>query len=384
MDNEQVLATGGIDRIGQSNGEFKYSSILQEKTSKTITIQNHEHGVELILSSLLDPLTGVVKDKKEIKAVGHRIVHGAEAFIGSVVINETVIAKVKECASLAPLHNTVNLKGIYASQKFLPDAIQCGTFDTAFHQTMPQHAYMYPIPYEYYDCYKIRKYGFHGSSHNFISKVAATTLGFDYNNCKIITCHLGNGASIAAIENGKSIDTSMGLTPLEGLMMGTRSGDFDLGALLYLMNKETKPNETIPELLQRTDDMLNKKSGMLGISGFSDMRDAADSADAGNEKSKLALKMYAYRVKKYIGSYTAAMGGVDIIVFSGGIGENNVAIREVICNGFEYLGLDFNKEINQTARGILKVISKPDSKVKAIVVPTNEELVIARETLALL
>ena len=380
MDNEEVLASGAIDRIGQDMGEFKFSSIVQDKTTRSLKIENHEHGVELILQCLIDPKYGVVKDKNEIKAVGHRIVHGAEEFTGTVVITPRVIKKVEECASLAPLHNTVNLKGIYACQKFLPNVIQCGTFDTAFHQTMPQHAFMYPIPYEYYDTYKIRKYGFHGSSHNYISKVAASTLGFDYNNCKIITCHLGNGASIAAIENGKSIDTSMGLTPLEGLMMGTRSGDFDPGALLYLMQKETKKNETVTEAIKRIDDLLNKKSGMIGISGFSDMRDALNSSLTGNEKSTLALTMYSYRVKKYIGSYAAAMNGVDILVFSGGIGENAINIREAVCSGLTFLGLDFDLETNNASRGELKVISKPNSKLKVIVVPTNEELVIARET----
>lgn len=384
MTNEEVLASGVVDRIGQAVGEFKYSSIIQEKTSETISISNHEQGVELILSKLINEKDGIVKSADEITAVGHRIVHGAEDFSGSVIIDDNVLKTIKDCSELAPLHNPANLEGIYATKKFLPNAKQCGTFDTAFHQTMPERSYLYPIPIEYYDKYKIRKYGFHGTSHNYISKVAAETLGFDYENCKIITCHLGNGASVAAIENGKSIDTSMGFTPLEGLMMGTRSGNLDLGALLYIMRKESFPNETVAELLKRSDDMLNKKSGMLGISGYSDMRDAQEAAKKGNEKCKLALDMYAYRVKKFVGSYAAAMSGVDIIVFAGGIGENNVLVREAICNGLEFMGLDFNAELNLTTRGDLMEISKPGSRVKAIIVPTNEELVIARDTLELI
>lgn len=384
MTNEEVLASGVVDRIGQAVGEFKYSSVIQEKKSETITIANHEQGVELIISKLINEKDGVVKTADEITAVGHRIVHGAEDFSGSVIIDDKVLKTIKDCSELAPLHNPANLEGIYATKKFLPNAMQCGTFDTAFHQTMPEKAYLYPIPLSYYENFKIRKYGFHGTSHKFISRIAAETLGFDYINCKIITCHLGNGASIAAIENGKSIDTSMGFTPLEGLMMGTRSGDLDLGALLYIMKKEAKPNEEIKEILKRTDNMLNKASGMLGISGYSDMRDALNAAQNGNVNCQLALDMYSYRVKKYIGSYIAAMNGVDIIVFSGGIGENNVMVREAICKGISFIGLEFNAELNLTTRGDLMEISKPGSRVKAIIVPTNEELVIARDTLELL
>jgi acetate kinase len=383
MTDEQVLASGSLDRIGQPEGEFKYSSITQEKKSVKVSISDCEQGLVLILSYLINPKDGVVKDKNEIAAVGHRIVHGAEAFSESVIINDEVLKSVEECSSLAPLHNPANLKGIYAAQKFLPNAIQCGTFDTAFHQTIPQYSYLYPIPYSYYDQYKIRKYGFHGTSHKYISRIAAEKLGFNYTNCKIITCHLGNGASVAAIENGKSIDTSMGFTPLEGLMMGTRSGNFDVGAMLYIMRKEGIPGEKIEDLLNRSDDLLNKQSGMLGVCGFSDMRDAQTNAEAGDEKCDLALDMYAYRVKKYIGSYTAAMGGVDIIVFSGGIGENNVKIREKICSDLEFMGIILNYDLNQKIRGELQEISAHYSKVKVIIVPTNEELVIARETLSL-
>lgn len=384
MNNEQVLAAGQVDRIGQSVGEFKHHTLNSEKISESVTICDHEQGVELILKQLINPESGIIKDKNEIAAVGHRIVHGAEAFSDSVIINDKVLKTVEECSELAPLHNPANLKGIYASMKFLPNAKQCGTFDTAFHQTMPQKSYLYPIPLEYYNKYKVRKYGFHGSSHKFVSNIAAATLGYDYNSCKIITCHLGNGASVAAIENGKSIDTSMGFTPLEGLMMGTRSGNLDLGALLYLMRKESFPNESVAEMLKRSDDMLNKKSGMIGISGYSDMRDAQNAAQNGDKNCQLALDMYSYRVKKFIGSYAAAMSGVDIIVFTGGIGENSVNVREAICSGFDFMGLDFDVETNKTSRGELKVISKPQSKIKAIIVPTNEELVIARDTLELI
>ena len=384
MDKEQVLASGAIDRIGLSIGEFKYSSLIHEKVSESVTISDHEQGIELILSKLINPVDGIIKDKNEIAAVGHRIVHGAESFSDSVIITKDVLKSVEACSELAPLHNPANLKGIHATTKLLPKAIQCGTFDTAFHQTMPARAFLYPIPFEYYDKYKIRKYGFHGSSHKFISHVAAETLGFDYKKCKIITCHLGNGASVAAIENGKSIDTSMGFTPLEGLMMGTRSGNLDLGALLFIMRKESFPNETVAELLKRSDDMLNKRSGMIGISGFSDMRDAIEESKKGNKKTELALDMYAYRVKKFIGSYAAAMNGVDIIVFSGGIGENSSPVREAICSGLDFMGVSIDTEKNSKIHGELMDISKSGSKVKTIIVPTNEELVIARETLALI
>jgi len=383
MTDEQVLASGSLDRIGQPEGEFKYSSITQEKKAVKVSISDCEQGLVLILSYLINPKDGVVKDKDEIAAVGHRIVHGAEAFSESVLIDDDVLKSVEECSQLAPLHNPANLKGIYAAKKFLPNAIQCGTFDTAFHQTIPQHSYLYPIPYSYYDKYKIRRYGFHGTSHKFISKAAAEKLGFDYHKCRIITCHLGNGASVCAIENGKSVDTSMGFTPLEGLMMGTRSGNFDVGAMLFIMRKEGIPNEKIEDLLNRSDDLLNKQSGMLGVCGYSDMRDAQIHAEEGDEKCDLALDMYAYRVKKYIGSYTAAMGGVDIIVFSGGIGENNVKIREKICSDLEFMGIILNYEINSRVKGEMQEISAHYSKVKVIIVPTNEELVIARETLTL-
>jgi len=379
MTDERVLASGGIDRIGLDESEFKHCTCVTEKITEQLHVKDHEQGVELILNKLIDPVSGIIKDKKEIVAVGHRVVHGGEDFSDSVILDQKVLDKVEECSEIAPLHNPANLRGIYAAKKCLPGAIQCGTFDTAFHQTMPPSSYLYPIPYECYEKYRVRKYGFHGSSHKFISSVAAGTLGLDYQKSKIITCHLGNGASVAAILNGKSIDTSMGFTPLEGLMMGTRSGNLDIGALLFLMKKETNPNDTVAQLLKRSDDLLNKKSGMVGISGFSDMRDAQKGADEGNERCILALDMYAYRVKKYIGSYAAAMGGVDAVVFSGGIGENSVKVREAICSGLEFLGISFDKVANANSRGELKVISTATSRVKVIVVPTNEELVIARD-----
>lgn len=384
MTSEQVLAVGSIDRIGLPDSEFKHYTFATEKTVETLTVNNHEQGVEIILNRLVNPTNGIIKDRKEITAVGHRVVHGGEAFSDSVIISEDVISQIEKCSEIAPLHNPANLEGIKATKKFLPGTIQCGTFDTAFHQTMPPRAYLYPIPYASYENHRVRKYGFHGSSHKYISWVAAETLGYDYNKCKIITCHLGNGASLAAIENGKSIDTSMGFTPLEGLMMGTRCGDLDLGAMLFLMRKEQNENDSVSQLIKRTDDMLNKKSGMLGVCGYSDMRDAQSKADAGDERCRMALEMYSYRVKKYIGSYAAAMGGADIIVFSGGIGENNTQVRRNVCSGLEYMGVDFDEKINASTRGEIKLVTKHDSRTKVIIVPTNEELVIARDTLRLI
>jgi len=383
MIDEEALASGSIERIGLPNGEFKYASKNSKKVTETVSIPDHVCGIEMILNKLVDPHSGIVKDKNEIKAVGHRIVHGGEAFSASVIITKEVIETVEECCELAPLHNPANLKGIYAIEKFLPDAIQCGTFDTAFHQTLPPVSYFYPIPYMYYEKYKIRKYGFHGSSHKYISHIAAEKLGFDYSRCRIITCHLGNGASVAAIVNGKSFNTSMGFTPLEGLMMGTRSGDIDMGALLYMMKKESEPNEHIDDMIKRTDTVLNKKSGMLGVCGYSDMREARQHAEEGDEKCILALEMYTHRVKEFIGSYAAAMGGVEIVVFSGGIGENDYKTREAVCSGLEFMGIAFNYELNKKIQGEIQEISAHYSKVRVLVVPTNEELVIARETLDL-
>jgi acetate kinase len=326
----------------------------------------------------MDKEYGVIKDKSEIYAVGHRVVHGGEKFSGSVEINQEIIDKMEECTPLAPLHNPANLKGIYAMRSLMPQIRQCGVFDTAFHQTMPEHVYMYGLPYEMYEKHKIRRYGFHGTSHRFVSKKAAEILGKDVKDLKIITCHLGNGASIAAIKNGESLDTSMGLTPVEGLLMGTRCGDLDLGAMLFLMDKEGLD-------LKATNNLINKNSGVVGISGVSfDMRDVEKAAAEGNARARLALDMYNYRVKKYIGAYAAAMGGVDVIVFTGGIGENACTTRRGVMEGMEFLGIDFDFEKNSGLRGKDAMLTREGSKVKVMVVTTNEELVIALDTLEIL
>ncbi|MFA4853547.1 MAG: acetate kinase, partial [Bacteroidales bacterium] len=311
----------------------------------------------------------------EITAVGHRVVHGGEKFVGSVRITSEMVDKMEECIDLAPLHNPANLKGIYAMQKLLPEVPQCGVFDTAFHATMPDYVYMYALPYEMYEKHKVRRYGFHGTSHRFVSKKACEILNIKYENQKIITCHLGNGASIAAIKNGKSFDTSMGFTPVEGLIMGTRCGDLDLGALLFLMEKENMDTKA-------ANNFINKVSGMIGISGISsDMRDIWKVAEEGNHRAKLAMEMYIYRIKKYVGSYAAAMGGIDLVIFTGGIGENDFDVRAGVCKEMEFLGIDFDFEKNHGLKGKDAVLTKPNSKVKVMSVCTNEELVIALDTM---
>ncbi len=379
MSNDaEVLAKGLVERIGLKDGELVHSPKNKDKYCQTSDIPDHTVGIDLILKALLDSNHGVLSSISEIVAVGHRVVHGGEKFSGSVLITQEIIDKMEECVPLAPLHNPANLKGIYAMQKLLPNVSQCGVFDTAFHQTMPDYSYMYALPYELYDKYKIRRYGFHGSSHKYVSETAAKNLGRNYNDLKIITCHLGNGASIAAIKNGKSLDTSMGLTPVEGLMMGTRVGDLDLGAMLYIMEKENLD-------LNATNQLINKKCGVVGISGVSsDMRDLQKASEEGNEKASLALKMYAYRIKKYIGAYAAAMGGVDVIVLTGGVGENHIITRNDILNGLEFLGINLNKELVNSVQAKYADLTLPDSKVKVLVVPTNEELVIAQDTVSIL
>jgi len=373
-----VLAIGLLERVGMDNSELKHQA---KGKDKHVTIQpcpDHQVGINLIIDVLLHPEFGVIKDKMEIAAVGHRVVHGGEKFSGSVVITQEIIDKMEECVDLAPLHNPANLKGIYAIQALIPEIPQCGVFDTAFHQTMPEHVYLYPLPYEVYEKHKVRRYGFHGTSHRFVSQKACDFLNLDYNTQKIITCHLGNGASIAAIKNGKTFDTSMGLTPVEGLMMGTRVGDLDLGAFMFIMDKEKLD-------LKGASDLINKKSGVLGISGVAfDMRDVESAAKEGNERAKLALDMYAYRVKKYIGAYAAAIGGVDIIVFTGGIGENDSLTRKNAMENMEFLGVDFDFEKNNGLRGKDALLTKENSKVKVVVMTTNEELVIATDTLELI
>lgn len=379
MKEQKVLAGGLCDRIGISGSEFSYKNFNGEKIKKQIDMPNHEVAVKLVISSLLDKETGVIKDISEISASGHRIVHGGEHFTKSAIVNDEVIRHIEECADLAPLHNPAHLLGIKAIKHLMPKAPMVCVFDTAFHQTMPPKAYLYGIPYEYYEKYKIRRYGFHGTSHSFVSKRAAEFLGLKLENSKIITCHLGNGASICAIENGKSIDTSMGLTPLEGLIMGTRSGDIDPAVIDFIAQKE---NLTAAQVV----NILNKKSGVLGISGLSsDFRDLLKAdKEEGHKRAALAREAFAYRAAKYIGAYTAALTSVDAIVFCAGVGENAVRIRAKICHRLQFLGVKIDEAINDATMGSEAIISTPDSKVKICVIPTNEELMIAQDTARLL
>ena len=377
MTTKEVLAQGGIEKLGLPDSFLKFK--MPDGSKKTIEKNMPEHtvGVQLIFDTLTNPEYGCIKSLSEIDAVGHRLVHGGEKFNTSVVITPEVIEQMKACTDLAPLHNPANLKGVAAVSAILPDVPQVGVFDTAFHQTMPAHAYMYALPYEYYTQYGVRRYGFHGTSHRYVSRRACEFLGVDYEKTKIITVHVGGGGSITAIKDGKSIDTSMGLTPVEGLVMGTRSGDVDLGAITYLMDKL---NLSVADL----NTIINKKSGVLGVSGVSsDMRDIEDAISKGNERAKLALEMFEYRLLKYIGAYTAALNGVDVIVFTGGIGENQTITREYICEGLNYLGVKYDKELNAKSRGEEIEISTPDSKVKVVVIPTDEELTIATDTMNL-
>ena len=377
MTTKEVLAQGGIEKLGLPDSFLKFK--MPDGSKKTIEKNMPEHtvGVQLIFDTLTNPEYGCIKSLSEIDAVGHRLVHGGEKFNTSVVITPEVIEQMKACTDLAPLHNPANLKGVAAVSAILPDVPQVGVFDTAFHQTMPAHAYMYALPYEYYTQYGVRRYGFHGTSHRYVSRRACEFLGVDYEKTKIITVHVGGGGSITAIKDGKSIDTSMGLTPVEGLVMGTRSGDVDLGAITYLMDKL---NLSVADL----NTIINTKSGVLGVSGVSsDMRDIEDAISKGNERAKLALEMFEYRLLKYIGAYTAALNGVDVIVFTGGIGENQTITREYICEGLNYLGVKYNKELNAKSRGEEIEISTPDSKVRVVVIPTDEELTIATDTMNL-
>ncbi len=374
--NAELLAKGLLERVGLKDSELKHQSKGKDKYYLIQDISNHEVGIDLILKVLLDQDYGVISNVNEILAVGHRVAHGGENFSASALITSDVKKNIEDVIELAPLHNPANLNGIVSMEKLMPNVPQVAVFDTAFHQTIPQHAYMYGLPYELYEEDKIRRYGFHGTSHKFVFETACDALFMRRDNIKAITCHLGNGASICAIKNGKSVDTSMGLTPVEGLMMGTRTGDLDLGALLYIMKKKDLD-------LEAANNLINKKSGVLGVSGISsDMRDIETAAwKEGNKKADLALEMYNYRIKKYIGSYAAAMGGVDLIIFTGGVGENGPETREAVCKGLEFLGVAFDAEKNTGLRGKLDMISKHDSKVKVMVVPTNEELVIAHDTL---
>ena len=376
-DTEEVLAKGLCERIG-IDGRLTYQPAGGEKEKTDLAMPTHEEAIQYVINALTNEKTGVVKSLDEIGAVGHRVVHGGEKFASSAIITEEMKKAVEECNELAPLHNPANLIGNAAFEKLMPGTPMVGVFDTAFHQTMPQKAYMYGLPYEYYEKYKVRRYGFHGTSHSFVSKRAAEILGVPYDQTKTIVCHLGNGSSVSAVLNGKSVDTSMGLTPLEGLVMGTRSGDIDPAILEFIAKKE---NLDIDGLM----DVVNKKSGVYGLSGnlSSDFRDLWDAADAGNEKAKVALEVFAYRVAKYVGAYVAAMNGVDNIVFTAGIGENDHGVRELVLGYLGYLGIEIDEEANNT-RGQEIMISKPGSKVNVLVIPTNEELAIARETVALL
>ena len=374
-ESEAVIAKGLCERIG-IDGRLTYQPAGGEKSVQDLAMPTHTEAIQFVIDALTNSETGVVGSLEEIGAVGHRVVHGGEKFASSTVITEDVIKAIEECSDLAPLHNPANLIGIAACQQLMPGTPMVAVFDTAFHQTMPAEAYMYALPQEYYDKYKVRRYGFHGTSHSFVSKRMAEILEKPYNEVKTIVCHLGNGSSICAVDGGKSVDTSMGLTPLEGLAMGTRAGDVDAGALEFLSKKE---GLDVAGLL----NMLNKKSGVHGLSGISsDFRDLAAGAEAGNKQAQIAIEVFAYRVAKYVGSYVAAMNGVDAIAFTAGIGENDGSIREKVCSYLGYLGITIDKEAN-SKRGEEIVISTADSKVKVLVIPTNEELAIARETVAL-
>jgi len=373
--DEKVLAKGLLERIGQSIGIVNHTPMGKDKMKYETPITNHTAGIEIIINLLLDKEVGVINSLSEIKAAGHRVAHGGEHFKNSVLINNDTLTEISNCIQLAPLHNPANLKGILAVEKLIPGLPQVAVFDTSFHQSMPDYAYIYGIPYEYYENFEIRRYGFHGTSHKFVAEKAANMIGKNINDLKIISCHLGNGASITAIDRGVSIDNSMGFTPVEGLIMGTRCGDLDVGALLFIMEKENLDTK-------QANDLVNKKSGVLGISGISsDMRDLENAAMQGNERAKLALDVYAYKVKKYIGSYIAAMNGLDLLIFTGGIGENSMYIREQITSNMEYLGIKIDKNINDSTKGVDAIISTEDSKVCTIVATTNEELVIARDTM---
>lgn len=378
MDSKSVIAQGGIEKIGLPDSFLKLTLPNGEKKILEKNIPEHTVGVEFILNTLVSKEYGAIQSINEINAVGHRMVHGGEKFSESVLLTPEVLDAFMACNDLAPLHNPANLKGVRAIEAILPNVPQIGVFDTAFHQTMPDYAFMYAVPYELYQKYGVRRYGFHGTSHRYVSKRVCEFLGTEAEGKKIITCHIGNGGSISAIQDGKCMDTSMGLTPLEGLMMGTRSGDIDGGAVSFIMEKEGLDAAGISNL-------LNKKSGILGVFGeSSDMRDLDAAVKAGNARAILAEKMYFYRIKKYIGSYAAALGGVDIIVFTGGVGENQSSARWEACKGLEFMGVKLDADMNDKIHGEEAVISTADSKVKVVVIPTDEELMIASDTMAIL
>ena len=374
MDSKEVIAQGGIEKIGLKGSFLKLTLPNGEKKVLEKDIPEHTVGVEFILNTLVSPEYGAIKSLDEIDAVGHRMVHGGERFSKSVLLDKEVLEAFVACNDLAPLHNPANLKGVNAVSAILPNIPQVGVFDTAFHQTMPDYAYLYAVPYELYEKYGVRRYGFHGTSHRYVSQRVCEYLGIKAEGLRLITCHIGNGGSIAAIKDGKCIDTTMGLTPLEGLMMGTRSGDIDAGAVTFIMDKEGLTTTGVSNL-------LNKKSGVLGISGVSsDMRELEAAVAEGNPKAILAENMYFYRIKKYIGAYAAALGGVDVILFTGGVGENQASCRAGVCEGHEFMGVKIDAEKNKV-RGEEAIISSDDSKVKVVVIPTDEELLIASDTM---
>lgn len=374
MLSHEVLAQGAVEKIGLTGSFLKFKTPDGRKVLLEGEVLEHRAGIEYILGVMISEKYGCVKSLDEIDAVGHRVVHGGEKFNESVLIDEEVTNMIEECIDLAPLHNPPNLKGIYAINELMPGTPQVAVFDTAFHQTLPDYAYFYPLPYSLYEKHNIRRYGFHGTSHRYVSKRVCEFLDVPYESQRIITAHIGNGASTAAIKNGKSIDTSMGMNPVEGLMMGTRSGDIDPGVISYVMEKEHLGTQGISTL-------LNKFSGVLGISGLSsDMREIEDAVIRGEERPQLALKMYNYRIKKYVGSFTAVLGGLDILVFTGGVGENMPMMRKAVCEDMEYMGIELDEELNDSTYSREAVISKPTSKVKVVVIPTDEELTIAEDT----
>ena len=374
MEAKSILAQGGVEKIGLNGSFLKITLPNGDRVSLEGEILEHQAGIEYILGVITSEKYGCIKSLNEIDAVGHRVVHGGEKFNSSVLITDEVIQKIVECIDLAPLHNPPNLNGILAVKELMPNVPQVGVFDTAFHQTMPDYAYLYGLPYSLYEKYGIRRYGFHGTSHRYVSEQACRSLNVPYEKQKIITCHIGNGASITAIKDGISVDTSMGMTPVEGLLMGTRCGDVDAGVLAYIMEKENVGAQAITTI-------VNKYSGMLGISGVSsDMREIDAAIENGNERAALTVKVYNYRIKKYIGAYAAALGGLDILVFTGGVGENVWKVRAAVCKNMEYMGLIFDEEKNMRECGREAILSKPESKVTVIVVPTDEEYMIAFDT----
>lgn len=373
-ENDTVMAEGGVEKIGLPDGFLKYKLSDGSKAIRELGLVDHKGAVKAVLDILTDPEVGCIRSYSEIGAVGHRVVHGGEKFSKSVLLTDEVLQQIKDCYDLAPLHNPANVTGIEAVEEILPGVKQVGVFDTAFHQTMPAKSFMYALPYKYYKEDGVRRYGFHGTSHRYVSQRVCEILGVDINKEKIITCHVGNGGSITAVLYGKSVDTSMGLTPVEGLMMGTRVGDVDPGALTYLMKKHNLSADELQKI-------INKESGVLGVTGLSsDMREIEAADKAGDPRAHLALEMYEQRITKYIGAYAAEMGGVDIIVFTGGVGENQTGLRGNVCRPLGFMGVELDEQLNMTTRGTETVISAPSSKVKVMVVPTDEEMMIARDT----